>query len=234
MINIQHDYSTPHEQIIQIMDTARQVGLVDQIVCGPTSEVAKGAAESSRDEKLFIVVDQDGNMKLKTDKSVTFATLKEELQAKRQLLDNNTMIIIHGDERTPQGQIVQIMDIARQAGLVDQAIAAELQPEANVAVEPSRDEKLFMIVDQDGNMKLNDKSVTFATLKEELQAKRQLAGQYYDYHPTRRACPSRAGPPDHGYRSSSRARRARLSGHRHGTGTRNLARGDGDRSRRMV
>jgi len=174
MINIQHDYSTPQGQIIQIMDIARQVGIVDQIVCGPTSEVAKGAAESSRDEKLFIVVDQDGNMKLKTDKSVTFATLKEELQAKRQLLDNNTMIIIHGDERTPHGQIVQIMDTARQVGLVDQAIAAELQPEANVAGEPSRDEKLFMIVDQDGNMKLNDKSVTFATLKEELQAKRQL------------------------------------------------------------
>ena len=176
MINIQHDESTPQGQIVQIMDIARQVGLVDQIVCGPTSEVAKGAAESSRDEKLFIVVDQDGNMKLKTDKSVTFATLKEELQAKRQLLDNNTMIIIQGDERTPHGQFVQIMDTAHQAGLVGvyKVIATEPQPEANVAGEPSRDEKLFIIVDQDGNMKLNDKSVTFATLKEELKAKRQL------------------------------------------------------------
>ena len=118
MINIQHDESTPHGQLVQIMDTARQAGLVDQIVCGPTSEEAKGAAETSRDEKLFIVVDQDGNMKLKTDKSVTFATLKEELQAKRQLLDDNTMIIIQGDERTPHGQLVQIMDIVHQVGLV--------------------------------------------------------------------------------------------------------------------
>ena len=269
LINIQHDYSTPQGQIVQIMDTARQVGLVDQIVCGPTSEVAKGAAEPSQDEKLFIVVDQDGNMKLKTDKSVTFATLKEELQAKRQLLDNNTMIIIQGDERTPHGQFVQIMDTAHQAGLVGvyKVIATEPQPEANVAVEANRDDgiwreamarppeewsdvlkalllslkpdstieeiadkvrqfklwqeaaaidpdewsdelkaqllaltpgstieeiaeeirprqeyvtnrkeiaNLFIVVDQDGNMKLNDKAVTFATLEEELQAKRQL------------------------------------------------------------
>ena len=133
---------------------------------GNTSE------ESSQDERLSIVVDQDGNMKL-NDKSVTFATLKEELQAKRQLLDNTTMIIIQGDERAAHSQIVQIMDIARQVGLVDQVIATEPQPaKAKGATEPSK-ENLFIVVDQDGNMKLNDKSVTIATLKEELQAKRQ-------------------------------------------------------------
>ena len=60
-------------------------------------------------------------MKLKTDKSVTFETLKEELQAKRQRLDNTTMIIIQGDETD------KIMDIARQAGLV-LFIATEPQP----------------------------------------------------------------------------------------------------------
>ena len=238
---------------------------------GNTSEVAKGAAESSQDEKLRLVVDQDGNMKL-NDKPVTFATLKEELQAKRQLLDNNTMIIINGDERTLHGQIVQIMDIARQVGLIDQAIAAErvwrtmaspleelsaerkedfehmllatdpeewpdelkalllaLKPGMTIeeiadkvrqfrlwqeaaeidpdewsdelkaqllALTPgmtieeiaeeirprqeyvTRDRKeiahLFIVVDQDGNMKLNDKAVTFETLEEELQAQRQL------------------------------------------------------------
>ena len=238
---------------------------------GNTSEVAKGAAEPSQDEKLRLVVDQDGNMKL-NDKPVTFATLKEELQAKRQLLDNNTMIIINGDERTLHGQIVQIMDIARQVGLIDQAIAAErvwrtmaspleelsaerkedfehmllatdpeewseelkalllaLKPGMTIeeiadkvrqfrlwqeaaAIDPdewsdelkaqllaltpgmtieeiaeeirprqeyvTRDRKeiahLFIVVDQDGNMKLNDKAVTFETLEEELQAQRQL------------------------------------------------------------
>ena len=134
--------------------------------------VSKISAESSRDERLFIIVDQDGNMKL-NDKSVTFATLKEELQAKRQQLDNTTMIIIQGDEPATHSQIVQIMDIARQVGLVDQVIATEPQPaKAKGATEPSK-ENLFIVVDQDGNMKLNDKSVTFATLKEELRAKRQ-------------------------------------------------------------
>ena len=95
---------------------------------------------------LFIVVDQDGNMKLKTDKSVTFATLKEELQAKRQLLDNTTMIIIQGDERTPHGQFVQIMDFARQAGLVGAGHRhGTATGEAKGRGEPSRDEKLFII-----------------------------------------------------------------------------------------
>ena len=94
--------------------------------CGTTSQVSKVAAESSK-KGVFIVVDQDGNMKL-NDKSVTFATLKEELQAKRQQLDNTTLIFIHGDERATHSQIVQIMDIARQVGLVNQIIATEPQP----------------------------------------------------------------------------------------------------------
>ncbi|MCY3667167.1 MAG: M56 family metallopeptidase, partial [Gemmatimonadetes bacterium] len=89
--------------------------------CGTTSKVSKVAAESGK-KNIFIIVDQDGNMKL-NDKSVTFATLKEELQAQRQLLDNTTLIIIQGDEHATHAQIVQIMDVARQVGLVDQVIA---------------------------------------------------------------------------------------------------------------
>ena len=83
-------------------------------------------AQAPEKENLFIVGDQDGNMKL-NHKSVTFATLKEVLQDKRRLLDNTTMIIIQGDERSTHGQIVQIMDIARQVGVVDQVIATEPQ-----------------------------------------------------------------------------------------------------------
>ena len=82
-------------------------------------------------------------MKL-NNKSVTFATLKEELQAKRQLLDNTTMIIIQGDERAAHSQIVQIMDIARQVGLVDQVIATEPQPaKAKGATNPSPDNRIW-------------------------------------------------------------------------------------------
>ena len=83
-------------------------------------------AQAPDKENLFIVVDQDGNMKL-NHKTVTFATLKDEIQTKREILDNTTMIIIQGDERSTHGQIVQIMDIARQVGVVDQVIATEPQ-----------------------------------------------------------------------------------------------------------
>ncbi|MFP6645788.1 MAG: biopolymer transporter ExbD [Candidatus Latescibacterota bacterium] len=81
-------------------------------------------AQAPEKENLFIVVDQDGNMKL-NHQTVTFSNLKNKLQEKRQLLDNTTMLIIQGDERATHGQIVQIMDIARQVGVVDQIIATE-------------------------------------------------------------------------------------------------------------
>ena len=54
------------------------------------------------------------------------------------------MIIIQGDERAPHGMIAQIMDFARQVGLVDQVVATEPQPEvANVAVAPSRNDRIW-------------------------------------------------------------------------------------------
>ena len=140
---------------------------------------AKRRLLSGQDERLFIVVDQDGNMKL-NDKPVTFATLKEELQAKRQLLDNTTMIVIQSDERTPHGQIVQIMYVARQVGLVDLVVCDTTPEVANVAAELSRNddnltaENPFIVVDQHGNIMLNDKSVAFTDLKERLRTKRRL------------------------------------------------------------
>ena len=115
--------------------------------CGITSSVSKVAAESSK-KNILIVVDQDGNMKL-NDKSVTFATLKEELQAKRQQLDNTTLIIIQGDERATHAQIVQIMDIAREVGLVDQVIATEPQTSGGQSRdESSRDNKVKVAAEQ--------------------------------------------------------------------------------------
>ena len=140
---------------------------------------AKRRLLSGQDERLFIVVEQDGNMKL-NDKPVTFATLKEELQAKRRLLDNTTMIVIQSDGHTPHGQIVQIMYVARQVGLVDMVVCDTTPEVANVATELSRNddnlttENPFIVVDQHGNIKLNDKSVTFAELKERLRTKRRL------------------------------------------------------------
>ena len=110
--------------------------------CGTISKVSKGAAESSK-KNIFIVVDQDGTMKL-NDKSVTFTTLKEELQAKRQQLDNTTMIFIQGDERATHSQVVQIMDIARQVGLVNQIISTKPQPAKDKgAAKPSSDNRIW-------------------------------------------------------------------------------------------
>ena len=115
--------------------------------CGTTYKVSKVTAESSK-KNIFIVVDQDGNMKL-NDKPVTFATLKEELQAKRQQLDNTTLITIQGDERATHAQIVQIMDIARQVGLVDQVIATEPQTSGGQSRdESSRDNKVKVAAEQ--------------------------------------------------------------------------------------
>ena len=112
--------------------------------------VSKVSAESSK-QNILIVVDQDGNMKL-NDKSVTFATLKEELQAKRQQLNNTTMIFIQLPERHSlrRSQIDQIYRIARQVGLVDQVIAyiaTESQPaKAKGAAGPSPDNRIWQAV----------------------------------------------------------------------------------------
>ena len=91
---------------------------------------------------LFIVLNQDGSMKL-SDESVTFATLKEELKASRQLHDDTAtiVIVIQGDERAMHGQIVQVMEIARQVGLVDQVIATEPQTETSAEARKGEDNR---------------------------------------------------------------------------------------------
>ena len=85
---------------------------------------------------LFLVVDQDGNMKLNDDKPVTFANLGGELKKQRSLKDSTSMIIIHADKRVTHAQIRKIMDIARQEGLVDQIIAETDSADQVIATEP--------------------------------------------------------------------------------------------------
>lgn len=81
-------------------------------------------SETPEKENLFVVIDQDGAMKL-NHKSVTFANLKEEIMDKRKLLDNTTIIIIQADEKVFHGVVVKVMDIAKQAGIVDLVVATE-------------------------------------------------------------------------------------------------------------
>ena len=83
-------------------------------------------AEAPEKENLFIVIDEEGDMKL-NHKTVTFANLKDELSTKRILLDNTTMLNILGDEKSFHGQVVKVMDIAMQVGIIDLVIATEPQ-----------------------------------------------------------------------------------------------------------
>ena len=81
-------------------------------------------SEAPEKENLFVVIDEDGMMKL-NHKTVTFNSLKDELSRKRQELDNTTVLIIQGDEMSFHGQVVKVMDIARQVGIIDLVIATE-------------------------------------------------------------------------------------------------------------
>ncbi len=78
-------------------------------------------------QNLLIVVDQDGNMKL-NNRTVTLATFRGELKKERSLMDSTSMIVIRGHERATHGQIVKIMDIARQEGLVHYQLQLVVEP----------------------------------------------------------------------------------------------------------
>ena len=78
-------------------------------------------------QNLLIVVDQDGNMKL-NNRTVTLATLGGELSKERSLMDSTSMIVIQGHERATHGQIVKVIDIARQEGLVHFRLQVDVEP----------------------------------------------------------------------------------------------------------
>ncbi|MCY3738153.1 MAG: biopolymer transporter ExbD [Gemmatimonadaceae bacterium] len=80
--------------------------------CPPT----KGGTARRDVANLFLVVHADGEMQL-NEESVTLETLRDELRARRKLVDNNRIIIQH-DERAPDRQFTGAMEIAQQTGLV--------------------------------------------------------------------------------------------------------------------
>ena len=81
-------------------------------------------SEAPEKENLFIVIDEQGAMKL-NHKSVTYANLKRELMEKRKILDNTTMIVIQADEKVFHGQVVKVMDISKAAGIIAIVVATE-------------------------------------------------------------------------------------------------------------
>ena len=61
--------------------------------CGTTSDMVRVPAASDRDEHLFLVVDQNGALRL-NDKSVTLDSLRDELQEKGQLGRSSILVQI--------------------------------------------------------------------------------------------------------------------------------------------
>ena len=105
------------ELLLRILDNHSMIRDMAEagLKCQECARIKRGTAQSDL-RNLFLVVYRDGSMKL-NEKPVTLETLGDELQAKRQLVVNNRMVIQH-DERAPDGQVVQVMDVVRQAGLV--------------------------------------------------------------------------------------------------------------------
>lgn len=123
--------------------------------CVTTGEASKAAANPGPDESLVLVVNPDGELK--------------ELPSR---MDSTGLIIIRDDQPASDGQIVKIMEIARQAGVVVyQYIPTE---PAEHGTAGTRHADLFLVVDQDGNMTLNQEPVTLEALGEQLQAKQRL------------------------------------------------------------
>lgn len=83
---------------------------------GAASEMFPVADEPWRNGFLFLVVYQDGSMKLDHQR-VTLEDLGEKLQAKQLLLDHPRIVVQH-DERAPARRIIRVTDIVQQAGLV--------------------------------------------------------------------------------------------------------------------
>jgi len=91
----------------------------------PGLDVKLPEAEETRTpelQNLFLVIDQDGNMKLNR-RTVTFADLKDQIEQGRRTFNNTTTLIIQADKKTFHGVVVKAMDIAKKAGIVDNVIA---------------------------------------------------------------------------------------------------------------
>ena len=106
------------DELAQAVRNARSGGVTTVVY-----EYKERGTDRPHTRGFLLMVDQDGNMKLE-DRPVTLATLKERL--KRSLIDSTTIVSIQADKRASHGQIVEIMEVARQAGVgMYQVIATE-------------------------------------------------------------------------------------------------------------
>jgi biopolymer transport protein ExbD len=100
---------------LMVTTTVKQQQPALRLALPESSQAQKtGASENA---PLVVSIDQQGNLRLGPDaKPVTLERLKQELQ---QALEKNpeTRLAIAADKSSPWGQVVKVMDIAKQANL---------------------------------------------------------------------------------------------------------------------
>jgi len=124
LISILPNSESQYATVVQVMDIARQVGLVDQIIMHapekkPQSdfqwppgvaavEIAETTAELKQNGNLFL----DGE-RVQFDQG----ELDSALAAKRLALGVNAGIFIHAHPEVLHNKVVQVMNAARRAGI---------------------------------------------------------------------------------------------------------------------
>lgn len=82
------------------------------------------AQEIAREKKdLRVVITADGRLYL-NEKAVGLSGLRDQF-GKTARADRETQILIQADQRVPHGQVVEVMDLARNAGLSRMAIITQ-------------------------------------------------------------------------------------------------------------
>lgn len=85
---------------------------------------SSGARELTREKKdLRVVITQSQELYL-NERAVSLNALRDHL-SKTSQADRETQVLIQADERVPHGRVVEIMDLARSAGLSRLAIVTQ-------------------------------------------------------------------------------------------------------------
>ena len=96
------------------------------VSCGPKPPKAEPMPPTKAElpeQYLNLAIDEDGKMEL-NQKPVTFADLKKKIAKERARLNDTTMIIIYADEKAFD-QVVKVMDMAKQVGVIDLVVATK-------------------------------------------------------------------------------------------------------------
>ncbi len=86
---------------------------------------ATQSAEQANDDAVIVAVTEEGRL-IYGGAAVSIDELREKLEEKRGEREDDT-VIIQADAETPHGKVVEVMDLARQIGYRQLAIATEAE-----------------------------------------------------------------------------------------------------------